>query len=92
MKGNMYLENMFNSFLGGVEDEKMIFIRYFSMINLDEKKINEMAKEKRIDKVIFHRYKRGDMKSPFEPFIDVIGELYRKFYSGLFSLEAFLKE
>lgn len=92
MKGNMYLENMFNSFLGGVEDEKMIFIRYFSMINLDEKKINEMAKEKRIDKVIFHRYKRGDMKSPFEPFIDVIGKLYRKFYSGLFSLEAFLKE
>lgn len=92
MKEKMYLENMLNSFLGGVEDEKIIFIRYFNVLNLDEKKINEMAKEKRIDKVIFHRYERGDMKSPFEPFIDAIGELYRKFYSSLFSLEEFLNE
>lgn len=89
---NMYFENMFNSFLRGVENEKLIFIKYYNGINFDEEKINILAKMNSIDLITYHKFKKNDMKAPFEPFIDIIAELYRRYFSDFFSVQAFLKE
>lgn len=92
MKQDGYFESMFSSFIGGLDDEKLIFIKYYNEIQLSKQKIKEMAEENGVEMVLFHTYIRGAIKSPYEPFVDMIGKFYREFYSDRFTLKEFLEE
>ena len=92
MKQDGYFESMFSSFIGGLDDEKLIFIKYYNEIQLSKQKIKEMAEKNGVEMVQFHTYIRGAIKSPYEPFVDIIGKFYREFYTDRFTLREFLEE
>lgn len=89
----LYIRKIVDSILHNLEQNhsNILFVKHYNTLNINESELAEALEERENCPIfLYHEFSAKYMQSVFEPFLDLIMQLYQDFYSDI-SLDEFLE-
>lgn len=94
MNHTTYIKNLFYSFIQDSEfsSEQMMFIKHYNTLDVSLEGVEQIVGEMYKEGLLYHRFSKNDIKSPYEPFMNGIRYYYQKFFSKEMSIADFIEK
>ncbi|MBQ3666414.1 MAG: GGDEF domain-containing protein [Lachnospiraceae bacterium] len=92
MNHTTYIQNLFYSFLQKTDNisGNMMFIKHYNTVHFNKEYIEETVGSVYKDDLFYHSFNSGDIKEPYEPFLNGIKHFYHRFYQFEMSVKDFI--
>lgn len=94
MNNKTYIQNLFYTFLTKKDfmDEKVMFVRHYNSLLLDEKHVLDAVGEENKEGLIYTNLSPYEIPDPYEPFMSGIRSLYHRFFAKEMAVTEFLND